>query len=59
MSIKHKYCAVFSNELVYRHFNNNTTAIKRFKLLAIKRNANLTDISIRLTNKWSRVIWAK
>jgi len=57
LSIKHKYAAMLSNELIYRHFNNNTTAIKRFKLLAIKRNSKLTDISIKLKNRWSRIRW--
>ena len=57
--MKDKYCACISGELVYRAYKTPEDAIRGLRKLAIKRNGNLTDISIRSTNKWSRIRWTK
>ena len=36
---------------------NADVAIRRFKRIAIELNGNLTDISVKLENKWSRIRW--
>ena len=54
---KDKYCACINKENIYRYFSSQAIAIRRFKRIAIDLNGNLTDISVKLENKWSRIRW--
>lgn len=50
------YCASLNKQNTYRKYKDDKTAIQRFKLLAIKRYANLTEISKKLDNgQWSKI----
>ena len=52
------YCACINKELLYRNYRNDIVAVKKFKLIAIKRYSKLTDISkILNNNQWSRIEW--
>ena len=52
------YCGCFNNENLYRYFIDDTQAVKELKKLAIKRHANLTDITKKQEGKWTRIRWA-
>ena len=48
-----------SGENVYRCYSSDIKAITAFKKLAIKRYANLTDITKKVEGKWTRIRWTK
>lgn len=59
MPIKIKYSACISNYTYYGWYYTDIQAIARLKILAIKRNGNLTDIGKKTTNGWSRIPFTK
>ena len=53
-----KYCGCINKENVYRNYSSNRKAISAYKMLAIKRNAIVTDISVKLDGHWSKIRWS-
>lgn len=53
------YCGCMNNENIYRNYANHKQAINGFKKLAIKKYANLTDITVKGKKGWTPIEWTK
>jgi len=50
------YRATINKEMVYRHYRSDEQAVNGFRIIAIKRYGNLTDIQKKLKNgSYSRI----